>query len=174
MRQDDGLFHYMEQHYLADQAEALLHQCLEQQSSAPLRGLIERLVLEGPHNLPALHLIWKIITQRRAQIEQDARTLWEDLQHVLRKQGLVPPADTPWEALYLDANAVQRWLTSFSALPLENLEASRQALHNALTVLQDMRAAWALLRELEEEVESWAWGLARLAALSSPPFEQVL
>lgn len=174
MKQDDWFLHYMEQHYLAEQAEVLLQQCLEQRSPAPLQALVERLVIEGPHNLPALHLIWKVIVQRRTQIEQDAHSLWHDLKHLLESQGLPLPASSPWEALYLDEQALQRWADALSDAPLAVLEEGRRALRNTQTLLQDMREAWALLRELEEDLEGWAWGLARLAALSSPPFEQVL
>ncbi len=174
MRQDEWLFHYMEQHYLAEQAEVLLQQCLERRSPAPLQTLVERLVLEGSHNLPALHLIWKVITRRRVQIEQDARSLWHDLQHLLRRQGIELSLQSPWEVLYLDVQTLHQWGKSLSQASLEVVEETRQTLRNTQSLLQEMREAWALLRELEEEVEGWAWGMARLAALSPPPFEQVL
>lgn len=174
MKQDEWLLHYMEQHYLAEQAEILLQQCLEQRSPTPLQELLKRLVIEGPQNLPALHLIWKVIAQRRSQIEQDAYSLWHDLKHLLESQGLPLPVESPWEALYLDEQALERWAEASADTPLKVLEEMRRALHNTQALLQEMREAWTLLRELEEDLEGWAWGMARLAALSSPPFEQTL
>lgn len=174
MKQDEWLLHYIDQHYLAEQAEVLLQQCLEQRSAAPLQALVERLVVEGPHNLPALHAMWKVIAQRRTQIEQDAYSLWHDLRRLLAGQGLPIPANSPWEALYLDDQALERWAIACPDTPGKVLDEARRALRNTQALLQDMREAWTLLRELEEELEGWAWGLARLAALSSPPFEQVL
>ncbi len=166
------IFRYIEQRYLAEQAELLLQQCLERRSPAPLQSLLKRLVLEGPQNIHALHLVLKLVHQRRAELEEDAQRLWRDLAAWLQKRGLSLPTASPWEALQLDAEAVQRWAAA-AANPEQSTEVLN-ALRNAQSVLRDLHEAEELLKEIEDELESWAWGLARLAALASSPLEKAL
>ncbi len=172
---DEWIFHFIEQHYLAEQAEVLLQQCLEQRTAAPLQNLVERLVVEGPQNLPALQLVHQLVAQRRAQVEEDALRLWEDLGDLLHRRGLHLPAATPWQALLLDAEAFRDRMLTLEGHPEPALlEESLKAFLNARSVLQDLYEAWRLLQELEEDLESWTWGLARLVILARPSSERVL
>ena len=172
---DDWIFHFIEQHYLAEQADLLLQQSLEERSPRPLRDLVERLVLEGPHNLPALQLVLQVVARRRNEVEEDAGRLWQDLGALLHSKGLHLPAISPWEALPLQPDHLrQRMAPLRRAVDQAALEEGVQAFLNAQSVLQDLYHAWNLLHQLEEELEGWAWGLARLTVLPTFISERIL
>ena len=174
-KRSDWIFHFIEQHYLAEQADLLLQQSLEQRSPRPLRDLVERLVLEGPHNLPALQLVLQVVARRRAEIEEDAGRLWQDLSTLLQSKGLHLPAISPWEALPLQPDHLrQRMAPLRPSVDHRTLEEGVQAFLNAQSVLRDLYNAWSLLHQLEDELEGWAWGLARLTVLPTLISERIL
>ena len=150
------------------QALTLLNACLDRGSVAPLTELVERLVVEGPRHLPVLACTLEETQRRRQQVEDDLALLWEELCRNWQAQRLPPLPLTSLEALLTwDEVAQHTWLRQH--VPPTLLEHSERMLRNARALGHDAFQALCLLREIEDYLRDWLWGLAQQAMREMVP-----
>jgi hypothetical protein len=137
---------FVERAYVRMQAGEVLLYCLEREDTAPMRTLVEGLVLEGTQSLNTLREVQAEVGLRRSQLQDDLHQIFSDLVQKFIPYGL---------------NAI-----SLVALLLEGSiedEADQANCLQALRNSQDMVANFIqhlrLIDEMETHLNDWLWGL---------------
>jgi hypothetical protein len=155
------MFSLAERTYLRMQAGDLLTRCLDENSSEPIRQMVETLVLAGPQSLSALREVLAETNERKSQALEDLHQIYSNFEASLRTYGV---------RLVGVSNilSVARLTPARFAIMLRNQQVTDAHVQTACVLLlkdtrdliRDLAKHLKLLQEIEKYLEDWLWGIA--------------
>lgn len=155
-----AVYEFVERSYIRMQAGEVLNHCLDKGNSAPIQSLVEGLVLAGPESLSVLREILAEVNARKAQLADDWNQVLHKFFECLSGYGIT--AANQWTISSFSGLNPRSILSLLKqqGITEENIQA--QCLHlfrETKELLESMGKNISLLREIENYLEDWLWGL---------------
>jgi hypothetical protein len=156
----EAVYAFAERAYVRMQAGEMLLYCLEREDSAPMRTMVEELVMAGPQSLGALREVMAEVAVRKNQLQDDLRQLFSDLDGKLRPLGInLPKLYSPRSFASLNTLALFRLIGELDTKVETGQFDFLQTLHDAQQVMNGLVKNLQLLDEIEQHLRDWLWGL---------------
>jgi hypothetical protein len=161
----DDVYSFVERAYIRLQAGDILIRCLEEDSIAPIQGMVEGLVLAGPQSINVLREILAEAGQRKLQVTDDLYQLFNDFEKSLKSYGVILDNAKRTQGM------AQLTPARFLSILREQGIADEKNQIDCLKLLRDSRELIVslanhvrLLDEIETYLKDWLWGLAYQSA----------
>lgn len=155
----DPVYTLVERAYVRLQAGDILVMCMEQGDPAPIRQLVENLIVAGPQNLIALREIIAELNTRKSQLHNDFHEILDDLDDSLIKMGVSKATAQQINPLEIEPERFMLLLLEEGLEhKMERLECL-QFLENSQEMIESVLENITLLEDLEIYLNDWLWGL---------------
>ena len=157
----DTVYSFVERAYIRLQVGDVLSRCLENGTIAPIREMVEGLVLAGPQNLAAMRDILEEAVQRRTQVQDDLHQVFAQFGIVLKGYGIkVDEQDT---SLTIQSWTAPRLSEMMQQQGVEDTDAQKACLQiwqDSCEIMDNLSCNLSLLGDVELYLQDWMWGLA--------------
>lgn len=151
---------FVERAYVRMQAGEVLLYCLEREDTAPMRTLVEGLVLEGTQSLNTLREVQAEVGLRRSQLQDDLHQIFSDLVQKFIPYGLnLADLHSPQSFARLNAISLVALLLECSIEDEADQANCLQALRNSQDMVANFIQHLRLIDEMETHLNDWLWGL---------------
>jgi len=155
-----AVYAYVERAYLRLQASDVLTHCMEQGAAAPMRNLVENLVLAGPQSLSALREILAEVSSRKTQLQEDQRQVFSKMKADLQQyQVNLPRLHTPYSLSRLTPVGFLGLLRGLGLEDDRQLLSCLHVMQGATDLIRSVAEHLDLLEEIEFYLHDWMWGL---------------
>jgi hypothetical protein len=134
--------------------------CLEREDAAPMRTLVEELVLAGPQGLSTLREVQAEVRVRHSQLQDDLHQVFSELVEKLKSyQFDLAELHTPQSFARLNSVALVTLLLNSPIMAEADRQDCLQALHNTQDMVASLIQHLRLLNEIETHLNDWLWVL---------------
>jgi len=157
----DTVYSFVERAYIRLQVGDVLSRCLENGTIAPIREMVEGLVLAGPQNLATMRDILEEAVQRRTQVQDDLHQVFAQFGIVLKSYGIkVDEQDTSLTIQSWTAPRLSEMMQQQGVEDTDTQKACLQIWQDSCEIMDNLSCNLNLLGDVELYLQDWMWGLA--------------
>ena len=160
---DDALtevYAYVERAYVRLQAADVLTHCLEEGDPAPVKNLVEELVLVGTQSLSALREILAEVASRKTQLRDDQNQIFSKLDEALKGYGAsLLGSQTPLSVGHLTPVGFMALLRQQGVEDEKDQLTCLQFFQDTIEFMRSLEKHLRLLDEIETYLHDWLWSL---------------
>lgn len=158
-------YEFVERVYVRLEAGEVINHCLDHCDTAPLKTLVEGLVMVGPQSLAVLRELISEAASRKVQLQEARNTIFRKLILNLRECGV------KLEGQYTSFNITRLTPAKFGDILRQHsvtdervLDRCLRLVNESLELLGGLDENFRLLEEIEEYTQDWLWVLIYQAA----------
>ena len=157
----DTVYSFVERAYIRMQVGDVLSRCIEDGTIAPIREMVEGLVLAGPQNLATLRDILEEAVQRRTQVQDDLHQVFAQFGMVLKSYGVkIDEKNTSLTIQSWTALSLSELMQQQSVEDADAQKACLQVWQDSCDIMDNLSCNLRLLGDVELYLQDWMWGLA--------------